>query len=70
MAVHTITVAGMSCGHCADAVRAEISKLPGVNAVDVDVDSGRVQLTNDSEVPAAALRIAVEEAGYELAGPS
>ena len=70
MYASTITVTGMSCGHCADAVRAEITKLPGVNSVDVDVESGKVQLVSDSELQLAALRTAVEEAGYELAGPT
>jgi copper chaperone len=63
----TVTIAGMSCGHCASSVRGEVGQLPGVTAVEVDVTSGTVVI--DSEVPLeeSAIRTAVEEAGYRLA---
>ena len=64
----SVAVTGMTCGHCASAVRAEISKLPGVTGVDVDVAAGTVQVTGEPVPGEAALREAVEEAGYELAG--
>jgi copper chaperone len=57
----------MSCEHCASAVRAEISKLPGITAVDVDVTAGTVRVTGDPLPGDAALRAAIEEAGYEFA---
>lgn len=63
-----IAVTGMSCGHCADAVRAEIARIPGVSQVDVDVDSGEVRIAAEPWPDTAALRAAVEAAGYELAG--
>jgi copper chaperone len=64
----TVTVSGMTCGHCATSVREEVESIPGVTAVDVDVASGK--LTIDSEVPIGtdAIQGAVEEAGYQLAG--
>jgi copper chaperone len=62
----SIVVTGMSCGHCANAVRAEISKLPGVTDVDVDVAAGQVRITAESVPVDALLREAIEEAGYEL----
>ena len=58
----------MSCEHCASAVRAEISRLPGVTGVDVDVDAGTVRVSGDPLPGDALLREAVEEAGYEFAG--
>ncbi len=58
-----ITVAGMSCEHCERAVRAEISALPGVSQVDVDVPSGLVVIEADPVPAAADLRAAVTEAG-------
>src|ERR1700740_3776360 len=61
-------VTGMSCEHCARAVRAEIGKLPGVTDVDVDVAAGKVQITGEQVPGDAALREAIEEAGYEFAG--
>jgi copper chaperone len=63
-----IAVTGMTCDHCASAVRTEISKLPGVTAVDVDVTAGTVRVCGDPLPGDAPLREAVEEAGYEFAG--
>ncbi|OAA26430.1 copper chaperone [Frankia sp. EI5c] len=66
--VTTYSVTGMTCGHCAAAVSEEISQLPAVSAVDIDVASGRVAVTSGAEIDDAAVRAAVEEAGYTLAG--
>jgi copper chaperone len=64
----SIVVTGMSCDHCAHAVQAEIAGLPGVAEVDVDVAAGRVRITGEPLPGDAALREAVEEAGYEFVG--
>ena len=60
------TVVGMTCDHCARSVTAEVSALPGVTDVAVDLPSGRVSVTSDG-VDVDQLRGAVEEAGYTLA---
>ena len=62
----TITVDGMTCGHCVNAVQTEVGKLDGVTDVAVDLASGQVTITADPAPDAAALREAVEEAGYEI----
>ena len=59
-------VSGMTCGHCAGAVTAEISKVPGVTGVQVDVAASRVTVQSDQPVSADAIAEAVEEAGYEV----
>lgn len=63
----TYQVTGMSCGHCVNAVTAEISRIPGVTAVDIDLTSGAVNVTSDAALDEAAVSAAVDEAGYELA---
>jgi copper chaperone len=63
-----IVVRGMSCEHCANAVRAEVGRLPGVTEVDVDVTEGAVRISAEPMPGDAALREAVEEAGYEFGG--
>ncbi len=63
-----ITVKGMTCEHCVSAVRQEIGSLPGVSVVEVELDTGTVRVTADPPPDMAALRAAVDEAGYELAG--
>ena len=68
MSTTTITVEGMSCGGCANSVRAELAHIPGVNHVDVDISNGTVTIASDAPVDGDAIRAAVEEAGYTLAG--
>lgn len=67
MSTVTITVTGMTCGHCATSVREEVGSIPGVTAVDVDVPSGTVTIDSDQQVEREAIKGAVEDAGYELA---
>ncbi|QFS93016.1 heavy-metal-associated domain-containing protein [Mycolicibacterium poriferae] len=67
MSTTTITVTGMSCDACASAVRAELTSIPGVVDVDIDLSDGKVTIGSDAPVDDATLRNAVEEAGYELA---
>jgi copper ion binding protein len=62
----TYTVKGMTCGHCVAAVKEEIGGIAGVRAVEVELDSGAVTVSSDSPLDVAAVRAAVDEAGYEL----
>jgi len=64
----TYTVVGMTCGHCVSAVTEEVSQVPGVTGVDVDLESGGLTVTSSAPVDDSAVRAAVEEAGYEVAG--
>ncbi len=66
----TYTVNGMTCGHCASAVSAELSRLPGVRDVQVDLPTGTVIVASDGPLPLDEVRAAIDEAGYELAGAS
>jgi copper chaperone len=63
--IETFTVAGMSCEHCAASVREEVSEVPGVQAADVDLATGRLVVAGTG-VSGDAVRAAVAEAGYEL----
>jgi copper chaperone len=59
-------VRGMTCGHCAGSVTAEITKIKGVLGVTVDVPTGRVTVEATEALSPAAVEEAVEEAGYEV----
>ncbi|MFG1674043.1 heavy-metal-associated domain-containing protein [Micromonospora sp. NPDC049282] len=63
----TYQVNGMTCGHCVNAVSTELTALPGVTDVQVDLATGRVTVTSQGPLDAAAVRAAVDEAGYDLA---
>ncbi|HVM26329.1 MAG TPA: cation transporter [Mycobacteriales bacterium] len=60
----TYTVSGMTCGHCVASVTEEVAEVRGVTDVQVDLDSGRMVVTGDADD--AAVRAAVEEAGYTV----
>jgi copper chaperone CopZ len=61
-------VSGMSCGHCEGAVSGEISELPGVTSVKAVASSGEVTVVSAAALDEEAVRAAVDEAGFELAG--
>ena len=63
----TYNVIGMTCGHCVTAVTEEVSQIPGVRNVEVDLSTGAVTVTSDAALDEAAVAAAVDEAGYELA---
>jgi copper chaperone len=63
----TYTVHGMSCSHCVASVTEEVSEVVGVRDVDVDLASGRLSVEGDG-FREDAVRAAVAEAGYEVAG--
>ena len=67
MTTATYHVTGMTCGHCVSAVRDELGALVGVQDVTVDLPTGRVQVTGDSELPRDQVVAAVDEDGYQLA---
>ncbi len=68
MTTATYTVTGMTCGHCVSSVTEEVSQIPGVTGVDVDLESGGLTVTSEAPVEESAVRAAVEEAGYEVTG--
>jgi len=66
MANSTWTVTGMTCGHCVKAVTDEVSALDGVDAVEVDLETGVVAVTAASNPTREQMSAAVDEAGYTL----
>lgn len=66
MTEQTYTVTGMTCGHCALSVTEEVTAIDGVTDVRVDVPTGRVTVTSETQLSANTIRAAVEEAGYQL----
>jgi len=66
-ATATFTVTGMTCGHCVASVTEEVQEIPGVESVDVVLETGALTVTSTEPVDAAAVQAAVEEAGYALA---
>ncbi|WP_106816630.1 heavy-metal-associated domain-containing protein [Microbacterium timonense] len=57
-------VTGMSCGHCEASVRGEVSKLAGVEDVQVSAAAGTLKIVSTSALSDDAVIAAVDEAGY------
>ena len=66
MAEVVYSVPGMSCEHCEHAVRSELGEVAGVDSVDVDLETNLVTVRGQ-DLDDAALRAAIDEAGYEAA---
>jgi copper chaperone len=62
----TYTVPGIHCDHCKAALTGELEAVGGVESVAVDLESKLVTVTG-RELDDAALRAAIDEAGYEVA---
>ena len=61
------TVTGMTCAHCVASVTEEVQEIPGVQNVDVVLETGSLTVTSADPVDDAAVDAAVQEAGYQLA---
>ena len=60
---YIIDVDNIKCGGCASAIQDALGKLDGVQAVNVDVDSGRVTVTADDRLR-DVLAATLEARGY------
>jgi copper chaperone len=60
-------VEGMSCGHCVQAVRSELTALAVVSDVEVDLESGTATVVSSEPLDHEAVVAAIDAAGYELA---
>lgn len=63
----TLKIEGMTCMHCAGAVKKELERLDGVDKAAVDLEGKKavVELSGDP-VTDEALCAAVDEAGYQV----
>ncbi len=64
MTTSEFVVTGMTCEHCENAVRTEVSAIPGVTGVEVSAQSGELRVTSESPIATEDVIAAVDEAGY------
>ncbi|WP_425865099.1 heavy-metal-associated domain-containing protein [Arthrobacter sp. TWP1-1] len=63
----TVNVSGMTCGHCVSSVTEELTDMPGVQNVSIDLNAGgisEVTITSTLTLDPAEIGEAVAEAGY------
>ncbi|QBC32486.1 heavy-metal-associated domain-containing protein [Pandoraea sp. XY-2] len=61
-----VQVEGMSCGHCVKAVTRAITERDPAAKVNVDLDSGRVDV--ESRLSPTEVSAAIGDAGYTVKG--
>ena len=61
-----LSVPGVSCEHCRTAITKEVELVTGVASVDVDLEQ-KVVSVRGSGLDDAAIRAAIDEAGYDVA---
>jgi copper chaperone len=66
MSEKSYQVTGMTCEHCVNAVTGEVSAIPGVSKVSIDLAAGQVTVDGEGFTD-EQIRAAVDEAGYALA---
>ena len=64
MQTTTYSVPGVSCEHCRSAITAEVARVPGVAAVEVDLEQKLVTVVGP-QLDDASLRAAIDDAGYD-----
>ncbi|HLR09395.1 MAG TPA: copper chaperone CopZ [Bacillota bacterium] len=64
----TLDVKGMTCNHCKSAVEGALKELDGIEQVEVNVETGKVDVTYDAnQVTKETMRKAIEDQGYDVA---
>lgn len=69
MSTTTISIDGMTCGHCVDAVTEELKALEGVQEVSIELHKGGIStatVSSDAQLDPAQIGEAVAEAGYTV----
>lgn len=64
MAELTLNVEGMDCSGCEESIKRSVGKLPGIQQVNADHVSGRVEVTGEPDE--AEVREAIVDAGFEV----
>lgn len=63
----TLDVKGMSCGGCVNSVKRVVSPIPGVEQIDIALESGKVSVRYDpTQAQPDQFRSAIRDAGYQV----
>lgn len=66
MTTTVYNVDGMTCGHCAAAVKGNLYGIDGVEAVAVDLEGKTVTVTYGESVDPREIAGTIEELGYDV----
>jgi copper chaperone len=63
-----LNVPGVSCSHCKVAIESAVSRLAGVDSVEVEIATKSVAVDLGAAGDLAAVKAAIEDEGYPVAG--
>ncbi len=63
-----LNVPDVSCSHCKAAIEGAVSRLAGVDKVEVEIETKSVAVDLDEAGDLGAVRDAIEDEGYPIAG--
>lgn len=67
MEKNTLSVNGMSCGHCVNSIEGAVGNLEGVSTVKVHLTDGKVDVAFDpSKVSLDQIKETIDAQGYEV----
>lgn len=67
MDIRTLSVEGMSCSHCENAIKKSVGALNGVSNVTVDLKEKKVIVEFDPElISIDIIRDTIEDQGYDV----
>ncbi|MGM0851176.1 MAG: copper chaperone CopZ [Bacillota bacterium] len=67
MQKESLTVEGMSCGHCVKAIESSVAKLDGVKSVQVSLEDKKVEVEFDgSQVKLDDIKETIDDQGYDV----
>jgi copper chaperone len=64
MSSFTLSITGMSCGHCLNAVNKALAKVQNLETVSVQI--GRAEIRTEDPTLVEAAKTAIEDAGYHV----
>lgn len=65
----TLSVPDISCGHCKSTIEGALGKIDGINRAEVTIEAKTVTVSfDDAATDVEAIRAAIEEEGYDVAG--
>lgn len=65
MTTERFRVPEVSCQHCVNAITKEVSALPGIGRVEVNLDDKTVTVEHGAQIAAEQIVTAINEAGYD-----
>ena len=60
----TFTIPNISCGHCVNAIKSELSEMAGVESVDGSPEAKQVTVKWDAPATEASIRAILKEINY------